>query len=71
MHIFSFSVNIAAIRLLIIFSNIGRETRDGSKKNVLDCTHWCAPVFDVFEDTLLFALTKFIAANKLVGPDLR
>eukprot|EP00052_Salpingoeca_macrocollata_P006394 m.2361 g.2361 ORF g.2361 m.2361 type:complete len:507 (+) comp1541_c0_seq1:10-1530(+) len=34
------------------------ETRDNLKNNILDCTHWCAAVFDVFEDTFLYILHK-------------
>lgn len=32
------------------------ETRSEEKNFILDCTHWCAQVSDVFEDTLLHML---------------
>ncbi len=34
------------------------ETRNDLKNNILDCTHWCAAAFDVFDDTLIGALAQ-------------
>eukprot|EP00056_Hartaetosiga_gracilis_P020007 m.109 g.109 ORF g.109 m.109 type:complete len:178 (+) comp80_c0_seq1:58-591(+) len=34
------------------------ETREKAKNFILDCTHWCAHVFDVFEDTMLAILME-------------
>eukprot|EP00053_Salpingoeca_punica_P004579 m.49852 g.49852 ORF g.49852 m.49852 type:complete len:487 (-) comp12857_c0_seq1:203-1663(-) len=41
------------------------ETRDSTKGSVLDCTHWCAPVFDVMHDTFMYIL------QRRFGHDLR
>ncbi|EGD83174.1 hypothetical protein PTSG_03805 [Salpingoeca rosetta] len=41
------------------------ETRNNDKGNVLDCTHWCAPVFDVFEDGLMAVLASRFSVDWL------
>eukprot|EP00043_Microstomoeca_roanoka_P010056 m.95892 g.95892 ORF g.95892 m.95892 type:complete len:452 (+) comp14775_c0_seq2:154-1509(+) len=40
------------------------ETRFTEKNNVLDCTHWCAQVFDVFEDGLMAVLFHRFGAHR-------